>query len=527
MSDPHVFTNRTVLGRRRPLELVLSIDSFAGGENTVSEDQATKANEAREITNWDADSLGGMIRSKGINEIANGGVTYSAAPDLLIHHDESGTDETYGVIAGDLIILNGTSLSQEDASAFTSGKLCHAVSAGGALWVTNSTDNLKRKTIGNAIAAATGLPAQAYDRIYHHKNRLLVEGGATTKNRINGSRSGIGNWNSATGFSASNDAFTVDLPNDTRGCVPSFPTGDEVLVFTEFSCFSIYNFPNVAFREIPNGRGCTAPLSIARGDEGVFFVSQYPTLGVFLYDRVNFVELTQYNKDVFVEKIDFSKRVFGIYRDKKYYIFYNESGSGVSYLNKIRIYDTRFGRWMEREINPDLSDNLGYPALLNTQNNELYVASSRADVVYEMETGTEDEGNDTEATYKSKDFSSVDFSLASGGQFPIDDVRMKLVKLTTTLEGTTGNLSVLWSADRGKYSGSKVFDLTSDGDLINSTFTMNTSKVVTTPPDRTLTKTFPNGAVGKRFSFQITNQGTSTRPILKRLKVHAIAMEEN
>lgn len=617
MSKAHLHTSRNLLDVAPPTELVLLIDSFAGGVNTIGEDQAVKANEARVIKNWDALSLGGMIRSKGINEIADGGVSYSAAPDLLAYHKEGASDEVYGIIAGDLVKVNGASLSQEDASAFTTAVLSHAVSAGGKLWITNQTDGLKFKKIGQSIATPPGSPSQNYARIYHHKSRLIQEGGVTDKNRVAGSRAGQGNWvNASVGaavftggglndltsggtytgekkdvyeveidatgtpdtykwrknggaytsgvsitvspqtlsdgvtvtfgattghtlgnkwtititgnaWSASNDAFTIDFPNDTKGIATAFPSGDEDLVFTEFGCFSLFNFPNVAYRPIANGRGCSAPSSIAKGDEGVFFASKYPTLGIFLFDGVNFIELTQFNKDVLIEKVDFAKRCFGVYRDKKYYFIYNELGSGVSYPNKCWVYDTRFGRWHERELNEDLADSLGYPALLTELNNEIYVASSRKDKVYEIETGEEDEGNATEATYRTKDFSSIDFLTAGGKQFPIDNARLKLKKVTVEYYGTTGTLGLGWAADSGRISGGKVFDLSAEGDLLNSTFIINTSKLVSLPPDKVVTQSFPNKAVGRKFYFEITNSGTSNRPKVKKIKIHAIVMEEN
>ena len=63
---PFKLTNRQALDRRNPIELVLELLSFAGGENTIGEDQELKSNEARIIRNWDAISLGGMERSKGL-----------------------------------------------------------------------------------------------------------------------------------------------------------------------------------------------------------------------------------------------------------------------------------------------------------------------------------------------------------------------------------------------------------------------------------------------------------------------------
>lgn len=520
--------NRRVLDTADAQELALEILSFSGGENTISEDQAMKISEARTCENWEAISLGGMQRAKGFNEVADGGVTYSAAPDLLIQHKDSGGTATYGVIATDLVIKSGANIAQENAAAFTAGVLCHGVSAGGALWITNATDNLKRKTVGAAIASATGQPSEACARIYNHKNRLIAEGAATTANRVYGSRTGSGNWNNANTWSLSNDAWSIDLPSDTRGCVPNFPSGNEILVFTEGETYALSNFPNTSYRPVSTqSRGCGAPYSIALGDEGVYFVSRRPTLGVFLFDGVNFQELTQFNKDVFVDKINFSGRIFGIYKNRKYYLFYNETNSGVSYPNRLRIFDAQFGRWMNRPVNSSLADNFGYPAILKYSSNELYAASSRKDKIYELETeDNSDEGTETQAVYETKVFSSRDFNVASGGAFPIDDVKMKLLTATITYSGTTGAIGILWSADRGLHSGSKSISLTSSGANLNTEFTVNTSYVVTTPADRTKTITFPNDAVGRRFQFTFTQNGTSTRPKIKKIKINAVAQDE-
>lgn len=517
---------RPELDKYNSLEMTLELLSFSGGENTVSEDQACKSSEARICENWEATSLGGMERAKGFNEVADGSTAYTDASDLLIQHKDSGGTGIYGVLEGDVVIKSSTTIAQEDAATFTSGVLCHGVSAGEALWITNSTDNLYRKTFGGSISAATGQPASACARIYKHKNRLVAEGSTSVPRRVYGSRTGEGNWNAANTWSLSNDAWSIDIPGDTRGCVPNFPSGNEILVFSENNCYALSNFPNTAFRPISTpGRGCGAPYSIALGDEGVYFVSRRPTLGVFLFDGVQFTELTKFNKDVFVEKIDFSNRIFGIYRNRKYYLFYNEVNSGVSYPNRLRVFNADFGRWMNRPVNTDLSDNFGYPAVLEFSNKEIYVSSSQKDKWYELETDdNSDEGNDTEAVYTTKSFSSRDFS---NGQFPIDDVKIKLISMTITYFGTVGAIGINWSSDRGLHSGSKTISLTSSGALLNTEFTVNSSYIVTTPADRTKTVSFSNDAVGRRFQFTFTQNGTSTLGKIKKVKFNAVAVDEN
>ena len=522
-------TNLPTLDARDLREVALEILSFSGGENTISEDQVAKVNEARVNENWEANSLGGMVRSNGFNEVADGGASYTGKLDFLMQHKDTGGTQIYGICEGDLIYKNGTGFTNDDNGAFTSGVLSHGVSwSNGFLWITNSTDNLKKKAVGVAIAAPASVPTTACSRIYNHKNRLVAEGSASVYNRIYGSRTGAGNWTAADAWSLSNDAWSIDLPGDTRGCVPNFPSGNEILAFTEDNCYALSNFPNTSYRAVSSpGRGCGAPYSIALGDEGVYFISRRPTLGIFLYDGSQFTELTQYNKDVFVEKIDFTKRIFGIYRNRKYYLMYTETGSGVSYPNQMRVYDARFSRWMNRPVNTALSDNFGYPTILKYSDNELYCASSQKDKIYELETtDNSDELQSTQATYTTKVFSSRDFAFASGGQFPIDDVKMKLTKVTITFFGTVGSLGFLWSADRGRHTGSKTIDLTASGAYLNTTFTVNTSYITTSPADKTVTVPFSNDAVGRRFQFTISNSGTSTLPKVKRIKVHAVCLDE-
>lgn len=521
-------TNRESLDRKKPLELVLELLSFAGGENTRGEDAALKSNEARTIENWDPISLGGMIRSKGFNEVADGGATYTDQPDLLFHHREGLTStRIFMVIEGDVAYKNGAVITQTDNAAFTSGVLCSGLSAGDKAWITNSTDNLKYTTIAGNITVPADQPSSARDRIYEHKSRLVAEGGGKA---VFGSRALQGNWTAADAWSLAGDAWSFTFPDNTKGAVMGFPSGHEIAVFTKNSCSVIYNFPNVARRELPTSHGCSAPDSIARGDEGVYFLSEFPTKGIFLWNGVTWTDLT-INLPDFFNSINLAQRMFGEYRNRKYYFFYNESGSGVTYPNRVKIFDAEFGRWMSRPVNSALSDNFGYPAVLRYDNNELYVASSQKDKLYELETAdNSDEDENTEANYKTKFFTSRDFAVASGGgNLPINDVRMKLTKITASYFGTQGSISILWISDKGRYQGSKTLDLTADGALINTTFTVNSSNIISSAnlPEKNKTSSFNNAAVGRGFEFQILNSNTGTRPELKSIKIHAIAIEES
>jgi len=515
-------TNLDALNKAKPIELELEINSFAGGENTVGEDQALKTNEARRIENWDSDSLGGMIRSKGLKNVADGNPDYSDALDLLIQHIELTSTRVYGIIAGDLVYKNGAVISQADAGAFTAGVLSHGVSKADKLWITNSTDNLKYKTLVGAITIPASIPPYACDRVYYHKSRLVAEGGRKT---VYGCRAGTGYWLGADAWSATNDAWSIDLPDNTKGCGIGFPSGDYITVFTKYRAYALSNFPSVAQTPILGSHGCSAPYSIAIGNEGLYMVSEYPDKGVWLWDSTQWINLTL-NHD-FKDEINFANRIFGAYRNQRYYLLYNAINSGASYPNKLRIYDAKFGRWMSRPINVALSDSLGYPALLTYDNNELYFGSSQKSKMYELEIeDNSDDGENTIATYTTKNFSSRDFSLGTGGEFTIDDVRMKLIKLSIVFYGTVGSISIQWSADNGRITGSQTIDLTASGDKLNTTFVVNVSKVTTVPPDKEVTVSFKNTAVGRRFQFHITHSGSSTRPKVKRIKIHAIALEE-
>jgi hypothetical protein len=606
-------SNVGVLDKIKPIELVLNLDSFAGGENLVGEDHALKANECRLSQNWDALSLGGMERTRGfaiystagkhieacvfvgthLDDATSGGtytgtvsatytieidsagtpdtfkwkknsgawtsgvaitgsaqtlsdgvtITFGATTghtateywtiqvtiyttgfDLLIQHIEgANTTRLFGVVEGDLIVQSGSSFAQEDLGAFTSGVLCHAVSKGDKLWITNSTDGLKYKTIAGAIMTPADVPPSARDRIYYHKYRLVAEGGSKT---VYGTKAGTGAWVDADAWSLSGDAWSIDLPDYTKGCAVGFPSGEEITVFTKNGAYALYNFPNVAFRLIPNSYGCSAPYSIAVGQEGVFFLSEYPVFGIILFTGVEWINLTA--NHTFINNVDLTKRIFGVYKDNKYYFIYNEVGSGLSVTDRIMVYDAKFGRWMTRQINTAFTDTMGYPSLQQFSNNELYMGSSSLCNVYEWvnDDYTADNTEETLASYTTKGFTSKDFEIASGGAFPVDDVRMKLIKATMVFYGASGNVTLYWNADNGLHAGSQIFDVTAKGDLINTTFTVNSSFIAGIPPDREISKSLNNSAVGRRFYFQINNQGSSTRPRIKRIKVHAIALEE-
>lgn len=447
---------------------------------------------------------------------------YAGALDLLIQHIQTTTARFYAIIEGDLLYKSGSDLTLTDSGGFTSGVLSHAVSKGDKLWITNSTDNLKYKTNSGALTVPASQPASARDRIYYHKYRLIAEGGGKT---IYGSRAGTGNWTAADAWTLSNDAWSIDMPDYTQGCAIGYPSGAYVTAFTKWGCYLISNFPNVGYDQIIGGHGCSFPDTIALGTEGVYLLSEFPTFGVFLWNGVNWTNLTIFHN--FILDIDRTKRIYGIYRDNKYYLIYNEIGSGVAYPNRIKIYDAMFGRWMTRSINAALGDNMGYPCLAPYSGNELYFGSSVQDKVYQFETDdTDDGGYATEALYKTKVFSSRDFSLGTGGEFTIDDVRIKLIKFTITYFGMAGNLSLLWNADNGRKTGSQTIGLTAKGDKLNTDFTVNTSYITEVPPDNTITRSFANSAVGRRFQFDVVNSDLGTKPKVKRIKIYGIVLEE-
>lgn len=520
--------NRGLLDTGSENEIILEILSYTGGENTMSEDHVTRTNEGRIVENWEAISQGGMERAKGFNMVASAGGA-SASDLAFFHYEDTGGGSAFlGAFNGAIVKKDGTGLSSVSGSGFTADILSHGASGEDDSWFTNSTDNLRRYTIAGGWTTPSDQPAAARERIYRHKNRLIAEGGGT---RIYGSRVGAGNWTAADAWTLANDAWDIDAPNTTKGCAPGFPSGGLVAVFDKFRAYLLSGFPNVRLDPIPNSRGCAAPLSIAQGDDGLFFLSDYPTLGVFFWNGTSFINITNVNEDEFVDKIDMDNRIFGVYKNKKYYLIYNEKSSGVTYPNRMRVFNTEFGRWMNRPPNADLADNFGYPATLGKQANELYVWSSRNQKIFELETtDNSDEGNDTEANYKTKDFSSRDFlSAASGKSVPIDEGMIKISKITITYFGTTGVVTLLWTADRGRASGSLTFDLTAEGDKINDNFTVNSSKIVAAGSltDKRVTKSVSNAAVGQSFNFQLLHNGASTRPKIKKIKIHALLLTED
>lgn len=443
---------------------------------------------------------------------------YSGAPDCVLHHFEGTTTRDYVIENGDLLKIDGSTLTATDAAAFTSGALTCGLSAGNRAWFTNSTDNLKYTTIAGSITVPTGTPPSARERIYYHKSRLIAEGGGVT---VYGSRAGTGNWHaSANTWSSSGDAWSIDLPDLTQGCAPGFPAGGQITVFTKFGAYALTGMPNVAQNFILGSHGCSQPLSIQLGAEGLYLFSLYPTLGIFLWDGSSWINLTV--NETWVSEVSLTNRCYGIYSENKYRFFYNDNTSGVSYPNVCRIYDARWGRWMSRAINSSVADTFGYPMLRTKVDNSLYVASSQNNVIYQLEdTSNSDNGYDTQSDYKTKDFTSKDFGL------PRDEVRMKLLKATVSFYGSTGNFLLQWTADRGAHSGSITIPLATSGqDLLNTTFTLNSSYLATPPPDKTITRSFNNTAVGRRFSFELINNGTGDRVKIKKIKILAIALEE-
>ena len=618
-------TNLGALDKQVPVEVLLMLESFAGGENTLGSDAELTLNEARLMENWDVNSIGSMIRSAGFSLAASGanyigdttfdgtgpddltpsgvypyseyvqasgtssynveitGVTDAAVADtfkysrddvvkasgiaiplealpsgyeiedgvylkwesasghttgdnwdfdaysftdsvdFVIQHSASGSIETYAVVEGSLLVKDEYDFTVEDKDVFTDGILCHGVSINNQLWITNATDNLKNKVMNGSITTPSSVPTNAGARIYYFKSRLISEGSGRT---VYGSRVQPGYWSASDAWSLVNDSWSITMPNDTNGMAVGFPSGDDVMLFTEKQAFALFNMPNIAQKPITGSHGCSAPYSIAVGEEGVYFVSRFPSLGVFLYNGATWTNLSE--KQEFPDDINFSYRIFGIYKDRKYYLLYSSSATGIAYPNTIKVYDAQFGRWYTRSLNTDLGEALGYPTILNYTDKSLYIGSSATPKVYDFDNTdyTSDNGLDTIATYKTKNFTSRDFSAGIGGQIPIDEVRIKLIKMLMIAYGADGVITLNWVADRGKYSGSQTVPFSAEGDIINTTFIVNTSLMHSGSEDKTDLRSFANKAIGRRFNFEINDRGTTTRREVKKLKIHGNLIEE-
>ena len=520
-------SNQSLLDTGEGNEIYLELLSFSGGENQISEDHVTQSNEARTSINFEPLSIGGMQRMSGINQIASGAAPVTEDKFSVLGHyhykDSASTGQPMGVIEGDLVVISGAAVltASGGSGLFTADKECTAVDGGNAMWITNSTDNLKRYAIESGAGAIADVPTKARDGIYKHKQRLFAEGGDTT---VYSSRAGTGNWMEADAWSAANDASNIDLPDYTTGSVPNFPSGNEIAVFTKFGCYSVFNFPNVAYRAIPNSFGCSDRKSLSVGNGGVFGFGEFPTRAIWFWNGTTFTSLTE-GVD-WIDDIRTSIKMRSCFRENRYWIAYNDDAT-KSYTNKLKFFDVKFGGWFEREINSDVGDSIGELMVLTKNDNELYGWSSQTWNAWQLETGTDDDGNDTQAQYKTKEFTSRDFSYASGGKaFPIDEISIKLTKIRMQFYGTAGSITLQWTGDSGVNSGSISYDLTAEGDLINSTFTLNSSKVITAPPDSNEIQSVSNNAVARRFSFQILHNGSSTKPKIKKIKIYGLALEE-
>lgn len=516
--------NQALLDTAEETEVVLEVLGFSGGENQISPDHLTQNNECRTNENWEPTSVGALKRVSGIDQIATAGSGVSDAESFLGHHhynETSASERILGVIDTDLVEKSGSALavSTGGTAAFTADKVCTAVDGGDAAWITNGTDNLKRYTIAAGLATPAQQPASAHDGIYKSKQRLLAVGNSRT---IEYSRTGTGNWTAADAWTASNDAATTDLPGFATGALPGFPSSGVDAVFNKDSCYAVFGVPNVAYDEIPNSMGCHDLRTLARAEDGAFGFTLFPKKMVWFWNRTQFIDLTD-NVD-WIDNVSTTNRMWAAYRDGKYYFFYNDSTSGVSTVNRLKIFDKKFGGWRSRIFNA--SDNLGAPLVLKRTTGDIYAFSSSNYNLYQLDVGTEDEGSDTEATYVTKRFTSRDFlSQSSGKPVSLDEVCIKLTKILVQYNGQVGSINIAWGSDFGAVSDSISIDLAASGTGLGS-FTLGTDTLAAGAADAVKCISLSNKALGKRFDLTISNNGQSTRPEIKKIRLYGILYHE-
>lgn len=116
-------TGLNILNTHKPIEVELELNSFAGGENTIGEDQSLKNNEARLIQNWDNISLGGMVRSKGCNLSGKITYPYDSYDVLLIHFNGTDAATSYTAESGQTVTFAGTAQLDTDQKEFGASSL--------------------------------------------------------------------------------------------------------------------------------------------------------------------------------------------------------------------------------------------------------------------------------------------------------------------------------------------------------------------------------------------------------------------
>ncbi len=446
------------------------------------------------FTDADAFFATAYTRKTGASADATGTATSGTSTSIV----NSGASMTPAAHVGKVIVINGETklISANDATTiFVSERLDKVPASGDSYSIyprqqeaffANGTDFYKTDGSTNTRIDNSNY-AFAFTGVEVHGNRLM----GWKKNRLHWADSGVGEHFSRNAWK--------DFPTDIKR-VKSF--GD-VLVIYEADRVSVMfgdNPDNFFFRTLINGVGCSAPKSVANYGNYQFFLSEQQGV-VFLttentrIDR-NTLQSLSISKDYIQDSIDaFTSNersaACGVVHNDSYHLFI---GNTTFVLNVKASLLANLQSWVWAKDTRPAAMNANVLGLFGSR---LVAGSNSSGQVYELDTGTDDDG--TAITYTIKKSNWI-----MGNYGRVDTFWQLLVSQNTSVSAISQSYKV--AVDDGSETTIKTIDLSTYGKS-------NQSIPITSNP------TVSAKNVGKAITVTITGTVSVAVPAIEKIGI--------
>lgn len=490
------------------------LNRFDGGLNTYDSNEILQDNEAIIRQNWDNSSRGAITKVNGFTKKNSSAIASQPITGLFRVYQSNGTKQLLAVCNGKLYYSDdgGTTFTQATSgtglstSVFNSG-----VNYNDLFFFTNTTDNLKKYTIGTTtMATPASVPTDPCRILLKRSDRRMI----ALVNAVNGSTLYFSKIDptgaAADDWSATNDAGSIAIDGAKSETLTGGMTFGAVdIIFKDYAAFRVWGYPAPQAVRIPGSPGCAAPQSIAQGD-GLGFCLSHDA--VYMYDGNKFISISDPIQDL-IDDINSSyiQNVFGIYRDGYYWLFYTKSGDTTN--QNCLIYDVFYSNpyigkniWFERT---GLKMNCPVIFTGTGDDNELYAGDSASTgFVYRLDFSStgDDNGANIDAIYQTKYFNAG-----------LPHIVKRFSKIHIRYYSAEGEIIIRWYTNRGLTTGSFTMSVSQTGVALGS-FQLDVDRLAE-DVEKTHTERLPDTAIGKDISLKFEHDGKGIVPIIRDVEI--------
>ena len=384
-------------------------DNLGKGINSFTRDTMITEKETADASN---------VWSVGKNSLAKR-PGYRLACEVAGVDQIDGMGSYYTASATELLIMAGGKLyknvsgvaTQIDTDTWTSGERADFCQAGGKMFISNGTNNL-REYNGSTITDTTNGKVGRFAIFY--KGSLFIAGDPSYPTRLY--RSGSGDKLGDFTYNETDNPLATSIfvgKDDGQSITGLFKHQDYLYIAKERSIYRVGQSTDEAgtlsLELVDPGRGVQSHWTIDTVENDIFF---FDDVGVFAFGyepnildqiRTNIVSLRVDPKIKAIQKSRLSE-VAGFFYDNHYYLSYTSGGGGSN--DKTLVYDRQRLSWWEFNIGAncytEFKDSGGYSYLY-------FGSSTNGKVYYYDETAKNDDGEVIESFWKSPKYSFKDY----------------------------------------------------------------------------------------------------------------------